>query len=119
MEFEMSPYIVYVKINSDGYITAVNSSAFLTDNYDWMEIDRGYGDKYHHAQGNYFQMPIITEDSAYRYKLIAGEIVECTENEIIAQEETNKKIEELTWQDKIEAQVTYNSMMLGTLIEEV
>lgn len=24
-----------------------------------------------------------------------------------------------TWQDKIEAQVTYNSMMLGTLIEEV
>lgn len=29
-------------------------------------------------------------------------------------------IEEIpTWQDKIEAQVTYNSMMLGTLIEEV
>ena len=28
-------------------------------------------------------------------------------------------IEEPTWQDKIEAQVTYNSMMLGTLIEEV
>lgn len=24
-----------------------------------------------------------------------------------------------TWQDRIEAQVTYNSMMLGTLIEEV
>ena len=28
-------------------------------------------------------------------------------------------VEEPTWQDKIEAQVTYNSMMLGTLIEEV
>ena len=26
---------------------------------------------------------------------------------------------EPTWQDKIEAQVTYNSIMLGTLIEEV
>lgn len=28
-------------------------------------------------------------------------------------------VEKPTWQDKIEAQVTYNSMMLGTLIEEV
>lgn len=28
-------------------------------------------------------------------------------------------VETPTWQDKIEAQVTYNSMMLGTLIEEV
>lgn len=30
-----------------------------------------------------------------------------------------EEISEPTWQDKIEAQVTYNSMMLGTLIEEV
>lgn len=29
------------------------------------------------------------------------------------------EILEPTWQDRIEAQVTYNSMMLGTLIEEV
>ena len=28
-------------------------------------------------------------------------------------------VEQPTWQDRIEAQVTYNSMMLGTLIEEV
>lgn len=28
-------------------------------------------------------------------------------------------VDEPTWQDRIEAQVTYNSMMLGTLIEEV
>ena len=30
-----------------------------------------------------------------------------------------QEVSEPTWQDKIEAQVTYNSMMLGTLIEEV
>ena len=30
-----------------------------------------------------------------------------------------EEISEPTWQDRIEAQVTYNSMMLGTLIEEV
>ena len=30
-----------------------------------------------------------------------------------------EEITQPTWQDRIEAQVTYNSMMLGTLIEEV
>ena len=30
-----------------------------------------------------------------------------------------EEVSEPTWQDKIEAQVTYNSIMLGTLIEEV
>ena len=63
---EMKPYIVYVKPNSNGYITAVNSSAFLNDIADWVEIDSGYGDKYHHAQGNYFPEPIWTEGGAYR-----------------------------------------------------
>lgn len=30
-----------------------------------------------------------------------------------------EEIQKPTWQDKIEAQVAYNSMMLGTLVEEV
>ena len=30
-----------------------------------------------------------------------------------------EEITQPTWQDRIEAQVTYNSIMLGTLIEEV
>lgn len=30
-----------------------------------------------------------------------------------------EEITQPTWQDRIEAQVAYNSMMLGTLIEEV
>ena len=84
MEFE--PYIVYVKPNSNGYITAVNSSAFLTDTADWVEIDSGYGDKYHHAQGNYFPEPIMTMSGAYRYKMVDGKVVECTAEEIKAQE---------------------------------
>ena len=75
-------YIVYVKSNEDGYITDVNSSGFLADTTGWVEIDRGYGDKYHHAQGNYFPEPIITEGGAYRYKLVDGATVECTAEEI-------------------------------------
>lgn len=116
---EIKPYIVYVKTNPNGYITSVNSSAFLTDTVDWVEIDSGYGDKYHHAQCNYFQNVIMTEGGAYRYKLVDGIPVECSDEELVEQEEKNRTMEEPTRLDKIEAQLTYNSMMLGTLIEEV
>ena len=85
MEFE-NPYIVYVKPNENSYITAVNSSAFLTDITGWVEIDRGNGDKYHHAQGNYFEKPIYTDGGAYLYKLVDGVPVECTAEEIAEQE---------------------------------
>lgn len=83
-------YIVYVKTNSNGYITAVNSSAFLTDTTGWIEIDSGYGNKYHHAQGNYFPQFIFTDGGAYRYKLVNKKPVECTPEEIAEQEEALK-----------------------------
>ena len=85
-----NPYIVYVKPNDAGYITAVNSSAFLTDTTGWVEIDSGYGVDHHHAQFNYFPEPIVTMGGAYRYKLVDGKPVECTAEEIKAQEEANK-----------------------------
>lgn len=87
-----NPYIVYVKLNSDGYITEVNSSAFLSDTTGWAEIDSGYGDKYHHAQNNYFPEPIYTMGCAYRYKLVNGKVVECTAEEIVEQEEANQPV---------------------------
>ena len=86
---ELSPYIVYVKTNTNGYITAVNSSAFLTDITDWIEIDSGYGDKYHHAQGNYFDESIYTIGGAYRYRMVGKKVVECSAEDIEAQEKAN------------------------------
>lgn len=105
MELEMKPYIVYVKTNSNGYIIAVNSSAFLTDTAEWTEIDSGYGDKYHHAQGNYFNEPIYTIGGAYQYKLVNGEPVECTAEEIEEQEAYNSKnkIVTPTTEERVEA----------------
>ena len=79
-----NPYIVYVKPNDSGYITAVNSSAFLPDITGWMEIDSGYGDKYHHAQGNYFPLPIMDMRGIYRYKLVEGKPEERTAEEMDA-----------------------------------
>ena len=90
----MHDYNVYAKTNADGYITAVNSSAFLADTTGWAEIDRGYGDKYHHAQNNYFSQPIRTESGVYRYKLVDGKPVECTAEEIAAQEAARPRPED-------------------------
>lgn len=114
---QRSPYIVYVKTKSTGYITAVNSSAFLTDLTNWVEIDRGYDYKYHHAQGNYFPEFIITDGGAYRYKLVNGKPVECTPEEIAAQEEALKPVDEPTQEDRIEAQVMYTALMTDTLLD--
>lgn len=83
MDEIMEPYRVYVQTDDAGRITAVNSSAFVSA--DWgSEIDLGYGDQYHHAQGNYFPAPIYTEDGIPRYKLVDGSPVERTEEELAA-----------------------------------
>lgn len=65
---DFGPYIVYVKVDNENRITAVNSSAFLHDITDWVEIDRGYGDIFHHAQGNYFPQPIRDDNGICRYR---------------------------------------------------
>ena len=81
---DMQPYIVYVRTDDAGRITAINSSAFLADVTGWTEIDSGYGDKYHHAQGNYFDKPLCDERGIYRYKLVDGKPVERTQEEMDA-----------------------------------
>lgn len=81
---EMKPYIVYVKLDDDNRIAAVNSSAFLRDVTGWTEIDSGYGNKYHHAQGNYFDKPIMDDRGIYRYKLEDSKPVERTQEEMDA-----------------------------------
>ena len=80
---ELENYMVYVQMDGQNRIIAVNSSAFV--GADWgTEIDQGYGDKYHHAQGNYFPRPIYTEDGIPRYKLEEGKAVERTGGEVEA-----------------------------------
>ena len=104
-------YIVYVKTDDSGHITAVNSSAFLGDGTGWTEIDSGSGDKYHHAQGNYFPMPIMTDGRAYRYKLVNGKPVECTPEEIAEQEQANQPEPTPSIPEEVEALKNENFML--------
>lgn len=67
MEYEKQPYIVYIKIDNQNRIIAVNSSAFMHDTNEWIEIDSGFGTRYLHAQGYYFPQPIYDERGICRY----------------------------------------------------
>jgi hypothetical protein len=84
MEFEMQPYGVYVKTDEKQRIIAINSDAFLPDTDGWVKIDEGFGDRFHHAQGNYLDKPIRDERGICRYKLEDGKPVERTQEEMDA-----------------------------------
>lgn len=106
-----APYSVYVQIDTQGRITAVNSSAFVPE--DWgTEIDSGCGDKYHHAQGNYFPWPIYTEDGIPRYKLVDGQAVERTEEEI-AVDRAELPAPPPTPQEQLRADIDFLAAMQG------
>lgn len=81
---EQENYIVYVRTDEQGRILEADSSAFLTDTAGWTAIDEGLGDKYHHAQGNYFDGGLYTDDGIPRYKLADGAPVLRSDEEIEA-----------------------------------
>ena len=61
------PYKVLVRVDDAGRVVEINSDAFVTDTGGWVEIDSGWGDKYHHAQGNYLPGPLMDERGILRY----------------------------------------------------
>lgn len=75
-------YKVLARVDDAGRVVEINSSEFLADVTGWTEIDSGYGDKYHHAQGNYFDKPLCDERGIYRYK--AYQFVDAPAGKIIA-----------------------------------
>ena len=79
-----NPYKVLVRVDSAGRVVAINSSAFVTDMNGWVEIDSGWGDKYHHAQGNYLETPLTDDRGLFLYKLENGQVVKRSAAEIEA-----------------------------------
>ena len=64
------PIKIYVKVNENNEIIDVGSSIFIKDLNGWIKIDEGFGDKYAHAQSQYFYRPLINEDGIYSFKYI-------------------------------------------------
>ena len=67
---EDRPIKVYVKINSAGYVTEICSEPFIKDLTGWTFLDEGYGDKYIHAQHNYYEKPLRNRDGSYNYTFL-------------------------------------------------
>lgn len=108
-------YTVYVKTDAAGCITAINSSAFV-DGTGWTAIDEGTGDRFHHAQGNYFTLPLYGPDGCASYKLMDGVPVERTQAEKAA-ELAARPAPGPTQLDRVEAQTAYTAMCTDTLLE--
>lgn len=105
-------YEVYALTDKEGRIININSSAFLhewAEDVGWVKIDEGYGDKYHHAQGNYLPKAIRDERGIYQFKLVNGQVVERTQAEMDADWEEPK--EEPSDRDRIEALEKANAIL--------
>ena len=76
------PYKVLVRVDAAGRVVEINSSEFVTNTDGWVEIDSGWGDKYHHAQGNYLPGPLMDERGVLRYKMVDGKPIERTAEEM-------------------------------------
>lgn len=96
-------YKVYVSL-LNGYITSINSEVFLSEEeiQTMTEIDKGKGDKYAHAQGQYLEKGLADEHGRYNYKFVEGKVVEVAEADKPTIEEPKA---EPTEQEKINAQL--------------
>lgn len=76
MDFYEAPISVYIKIDYSNAIVEVGSDIFITDISNWIKIDEGYGDRYYHAQSEYFDKPLVNENGTYNYIYKNGRIIE-------------------------------------------
>lgn len=111
-------YKVYIKTDVNDCIIDINSSAFLDSVDGWIEIDSGTGDKYHHAQGNYFDNYLF--DDSYLYP-VANYAYENGVIRVRTTEEKKQDVEAMLSVSldytpslaQLNADVTYMGMMLG------
>lgn len=73
---------VFIKIDDKNRVIAINSEIFISDLTGWTQIDDGVGDRYAHAQGNYFPKSLTDENGVCRYKYADGIVSERTAEEI-------------------------------------
>lgn len=117
MDFNMKPYIVYVKTDEQDRITRIDSSALLQNTEGWTEIDSGYGDKYHHAQSDYLGKPIFDTRGIFCYKLVDGKVVERTQEEMDADYDPPAPASDLTTEvEKLKAENARLSELILSMI---
>lgn len=111
---------VYALLNAAGYITRIDGGytiGNIATPADWVLIGEGYGDKYNLCQSNYFPKSLRTDGGAWRYKLADSQVMECTPEEIAAQEKANKPEAVPSTEDRIKELESQNQMLMECLLE--
>lgn len=108
---------VYIKIDENNCITDINSSIFLSNIENYIQIDEGTGDKYSHAQGNYLENGLADSKGRYNYKYANDKVVELTEEEkesLFPEQEPQQSREE-----QLEQQLLQTQAQLADLQEQI
>ena len=63
------PVMVYIQVDAESRITAINSSIFLLEPEGWVQIDEGFGDQYTHAQNQYLTKGLMDQQGCFNYTL--------------------------------------------------
>ena len=109
---------VYINKDSKNNITSINSEIFLSQEeiQTMIEIDKGQGDRYAHAQGLYLEKGLVDKYGRYNYKFVEGKVVEVAETDKPTIEEPKA---EPTEQDKINAQLMLQIAQLKSELKAV
>lgn len=120
------PTIVYIRTDEQGRVIDINSDAFLEDTEGWQPIDRGFGDRFRHAQGNYLLVPLMSQTGSPNWKFVDGHLLQRTDEEKAADEQPEESVpfepdsEELA---KLQLQVgaveeSLEMLLLGVITDE-
>ncbi|KJZ94919.1 MULTISPECIES: hypothetical protein [unclassified Clostridium] len=110
---------VYVNIDSENFITGIYSDWELTSKSNAIKIDDGFGDKYSHAQNNYFpiEMPLKDSKGIPNYKYENNKVVELTEEEKLKFFPVQEK--ELTETEILQKQLLETQAIVANLQEQI
>ena len=78
LDAESNSYGVFVQVNADDYVTAIDSDAFITDRTLWVKVDEGIGELYKYARVKYCPAG-LESNGGHNYKLVGGKVVYCPE----------------------------------------
>ena len=108
-EFKTSPFQVYAK-STNGLVYTIYSTCFQSVEEGDTFIKEGFGDEFVHV--GYYQ--IYDDNGCHNYKIVDGEMVECTEqekNEELKQRQQN--MPKTTDEKVVEMAKAITDLMLG------
>lgn len=112
---------VYIKTDEKNNIIEINSEIFIENTDEYIYLDSGIGDKYVHAQNNYFNKALTNAHGIHNYKFVNEQAIERTEEE--KQQELDSlppaTLTEKERIEKLETELTNTQLALTEIYESM